>query len=92
MGTSVVFPDELLVASKEDREQFARRAMVSTLGSLYEQGKISSGLGARVLGCSRWEFYRLLTEHGFAVIDYAEDEQAYEFETSRELADQVKGQ
>ena len=67
MGVSVVFPDELLVASKDDRGQFARQTKIWTLGHLYEQGKISSGLGARVLGCDRWEFYRLLTEHGFSV-------------------------
>jgi hypothetical protein len=26
------------------------------------------------LGCGLWEFYRLLSENGFAVIDYPEDE------------------
>lgn len=92
MSVSVVFPDELLVASKEDREQFVRRVTICTLGYLYEQGKISSGLGARVLGCGRWEFYRLLTEHGFSVIDYSADEQAYEAQTSRELAERIKPQ
>jgi predicted HTH domain antitoxin len=92
MSVSVVFPDELLVASKEDREQFVRRVTICTLGYLYEQGKISSGLGARVLGCDRWEFYRLLTEYGFSVIDYSADEQAYEAQTSRELAERIKSQ
>jgi predicted HTH domain antitoxin len=90
MSVSVVFPEELLVASKEDREQFTRRVMIYTLGHLYEQGKISSGLGAMVLGCDRWEFYRLLSENGFAVIDYPEDELADEAQTSRELARQLK--
>lgn len=92
MGISVVFPDELLVASKKDRGQFARQTMIWTLGHLYEQGEISSGLGARVLGCDRWEFYRLLTEYGFSVIDYAADEQEDEAQTSRELAEQIKPQ
>ena len=92
MSVSVVFPDELLVASKEDREQFIRRVMIYTLGHLYEQGKISSGFGARILECDRWEFYRLLSEHGFSVIDYAEDEQAYEARTSRELAERIRSQ
>ena len=90
MSVSVVFPEELLVASKKDREQFARQVMVYTLGRLYEQGQISSGLGAHVLGCDRWEFYRLLTEHGFPVIDYAADEQTYEAETSREMARELR--
>ena len=87
-GVAVTFPQALLVASKEDLEQFRRRVLLATLGSLYEQGKISSGLGAQMLGCDRWEFYRLLSQHGFSVIDYAEDEMAYEAETSRMLASQ----
>ena len=91
MGVSVVFPEELLVASREDREEFARRVMIYTLGQMYQQGKISSGVGARVLGCDRWEFYRLLTEYGFSVIDYAEGEEEYEAQTSRELADRLAG-
>lgn len=87
-GVAVTFPDALLVASKEDLEQFRRRVLLATLGPLYEQGKISSGLGAQVLGCDRWEFYSLLSQHGFSVIDYAEDEMAYESETSRAIAAQ----
>lgn len=43
-------------------------------------------MGAQVLGCDRWEFYHLLSRHVFSVIDYAEDEMAYETQTSRLLA------
>ena len=35
------------------------------------------------------EFYRLLTEYGFSVLDYAEDEQSYEAATSRESASRI---
>ena len=90
MSVNVVFPEELLVASKEDHKQFTRRVMVYTLGQLYQEGKISSGVGARILGCDRWEFYRLLSEYGFSVIDYAEEDQDYEAQTSRELAERIK--
>lgn len=86
-GLAVNFPETLLVAAKEDADQFRRRVLVQTLGSLYVQGKISSGLGMQLLECDRWEFYRLLTENGFAVLDYAEDQQEYEAETSRMLAE-----
>jgi predicted HTH domain antitoxin len=92
MSVSVVFPEALLVAAKEDRAQFVRQVMIYTLGHLYEQGKISSGLGANVLGCDRWEFYRLLSDNGFAVIDYPADELAAEAETSRQLAQQLKSE
>uniref|UniRef100_A0A7C4MKF8 Uncharacterized protein n=1 Tax=Desulfatirhabdium butyrativorans TaxID=340467 RepID=A0A7C4MKF8_9BACT len=50
---------------------------------------MSSGPAAQVPGCDRWEFYRLLTEYGFSVLDDGEDEQAYEADTSRELASRL---
>ena len=63
MSVSVVFPEELLVAAGEDREQFVRQVMVYTLGQMYRQGQISAGLAARLLGCDRRAFYTLLSEH-----------------------------
>lgn len=90
MSISVTFPEELLLASREDRDQFTRQVVIYTLGHLYEQGKISSGLGARVLDCDRREFYRLLTEHGFSVIDYPLDDMDDEARTSHQMADQVR--
>lgn len=88
-GVTVRFPQALLVASREDLPQFQQRVLIQTLGSLYEQGKISSGLGAQVLGCDRWEFYRLLSEYGFSVLDYAEDAQAHEAASSHDLAARI---
>ena len=70
----VVFPNELLVALKEEPESLRQKVLLYTLGKLYEQGRISGGFGAKILGCDRWEFYRLLSENGFAVIDYPDDE------------------
>jgi predicted HTH domain antitoxin len=90
MSISVTFPEELLVASREDRDRFTRQVMIYTLGHLYEQGKVSSGLGARVLDCDRREFYRLLTEYGFSVIDYPLDDQDDEAQTSYEMADRIR--
>jgi predicted HTH domain antitoxin len=48
--------------------------LIYTLGKLYETGRISGGFAAQILGCDRWEFYRLLSENGFSVIDYPEDD------------------
>jgi len=74
MSVEVVFPEEVVVALREEPQDFRKQVFIYTLGRLYEMGHISGGLGARVLGCDRWEFYRLLSEHGFAVIDYADEE------------------
>ena len=70
----VAFPNELLVALREEPEGFRQKVLIYTLGKLYEMGRISGGFGAQILGCGLWEFYRLLSENGFAVIDYPEDE------------------
>ena len=86
MSVNVTFPDAVLVASREDRETFARTVTLHTLAHLYSQGKVSSGFGAQVLGISRWEFYRLLSEHGFAVVEHDDEDLAEEAETSREIA------
>ncbi len=90
MNVTVSFPEELLVASREDRESFSRKVTIYTLGHLYEQGKISSGIGAKVLGCGRLEFYRLLSEHGFLVIDHDEEDLQNEARSSREIGQRKK--
>jgi len=91
MSIQVEFPEALLVASREEPQKFARKVMIYTLGHLYEDGKISSGIGAQVLGCDRLEFYRLLSEHGFSVIDYAPEELEEEAQSSRDIAARIKG-
>ncbi|MEB3342426.1 UPF0175 family protein [Okeania sp.] len=42
-----------MIACREEKEVFQRRVMVLTLGKLYEEGKISSGVGSEILGCDR---------------------------------------
>ena len=74
MKIELTFPDELFIALKEQPDSFRNKIMIYTLGKLYEMGHISGGLGASILGCDRWVFYRLLSENGFAVIDYADNE------------------
>jgi len=91
MSINVAFPEELLVAARESDESFARKVKIYTLGHLYAEGKISSGIGAQVLGCDKWEFYRLLSEYGFAVSDYTA-ELEMEAKTSREIAARVPGE
>ena len=90
MEVQVVFPDELLIAIKEDRETFQKQAQVYTLGKLYEAGRISGGLGAQIMGCTRWEFYRLLSENGFAVIDYANEELEEEVKSVGQLVERIR--
>ena len=89
MSVIVEFPEELLVACREEKDFFQRRVMVLTLGKLYERGKILSGVGSKILGCDRSEFYHLIREQGFAVIDYTETEFEEEARTSRHSGDKL---
>jgi len=86
MSVQVEFPDEILLAVREDRAAFIRKAMIYTLGHLYSEGKISAGFAGQVLGCDRVEVYRRFAEHGFAVIDYPEEERAMEAAAGRAIA------
>ncbi len=90
MSVRVEFPEELVVAAREEPQVFTRKVMIYTLGHLYEQGKISSSTGAQVLGCDRLAFYRLLSEHGFSVIHYTAEELEDEARSSRAIAARVK--
>ena len=89
MSVTVEFPEELLIACREEKNVFQRRVMVLTLGKLYEEGKISSGIGSEILGCDRLEFYRLISEQGFAVIDYTEAEFEQEVKVSKQLGEKL---
>jgi hypothetical protein len=90
MGVSVEFPDALLLASRDEPDVFSHKVMIYTLGHLYTEGKISSGLGAQVLGCTSLEFLRLLSGSGFDVIDYPDNELDRETATSKEIAERTQ--
>jgi predicted HTH domain antitoxin len=89
MNVTVTFPEELVVALREEPQIFSRQAMIYTLGHLYAQGRISAGLGAQVLGCDRRLFYALLSEYGFAVIDYPAEDLTAETRASRLVAERA---
>lgn len=90
MSINVTFPEELLIAAREEKETFSRKVIIYTLGHLYQEGKISAGIGAQVLGCDKFTFYTLLSEYGFSVIEYTEEEWKLEVQTSREIAAKIQ--
>jgi predicted HTH domain antitoxin len=92
MGITVEFPDSLVFVAREDPEQFGRDVMVHTLGRLYSSGKISAGLAAQVLRCTRLEYFQLLAEQGMPAIDHSDSELEHEMQSSREISRQVSDQ
>jgi predicted HTH domain antitoxin len=92
MTINVSFPEELLIATREEKNVFSRKVMIYTLGHLYQEGKISGGLVAKILQCDLQTAYTILSEYGFSIIDYAQDEWELELETSKEIANKIKNQ
>ena len=68
----VEYPDEAL-ASGMDEEQIKALAREALYVKLYEQGVLSSGRAASLLGMSRWEFLDLLGRYGVSYFDDAID-------------------
>jgi predicted HTH domain antitoxin len=92
MTINVSFPEELLIATREEKNVFSRKVMIYTLGHLYQEGKISGGLVAKILQCDLQTAYTILSEYGFSIIDYAQDEWELELETSKEIANKINNQ
>jgi predicted HTH domain antitoxin len=90
MTINVTFPDELLIAAREEKNAFSRKVVIYTLGHLYQEGKISGGLVAQILDCDLATAYTILSEYGFSVIDYDPDEWELEVQTSQEIARDLK--
>jgi len=58
-GIQVSFPKELAFALKLGDQELAREVLRLTLVKLYELGKISSGMAAKLLGVGRLEFLEI---------------------------------
>ncbi|QQE65894.1 hypothetical protein GFS31_25860 [Leptolyngbya sp. BL0902] len=76
------------MALREEPDSFRQKVLVYTLGKLYETGRISGGFAAQILGCDRYDFYRLISEHGFSVIDYVEEDWSAEADFTPWLSSQ----
>ncbi len=64
----VEYPDEAL-ASGLDEAQIKALAREALYVRLYEQGVLSSGRAASLLGLTRWEFLDLLGRYGVSYFD-----------------------
>lgn len=79
--TSVVeieYPDELLTSLKYKKDEFADEIKKMSVVKLYELGKISSGMAARILKMSRVEFLELLGKYKVSIFSYESKEELLE--------------
>jgi predicted HTH domain antitoxin len=75
---SIEYPDELRVSLKYKRDEFADEIKKISLIKLYELGKISSGMAAKVLDISRVDFIELLGKYKVSIFPYEDKEELLE--------------
>ncbi|HEY6169801.1 MAG TPA: UPF0175 family protein [Verrucomicrobiae bacterium] len=71
-------PDDALEVSGKGPGEFARDVFETAVVKWYDEGRITSGYGARLLGLSRAEFLDLLFRHKVSPFQYTPDELAAE--------------
>lgn len=79
---SVPYPDDLLLSLKESREEFESEARLLLAVKLYEMGRISTGMAARLAGMERVAFIFTLDRFGLSPIGVDPDELEEDFENA----------
>jgi predicted HTH domain antitoxin len=70
---NINFPSDLAVSLKMDEKEFTEEIKKAAMLKLYEQGKVSSGVAAKVLGISRLDFLDLLSKHNISFLESDEE-------------------
>ena len=66
----IEYPNYLANSLKLSNEDFEKEMKISSLIKLYELGKVSSGIAAKVLGINRLDFLELLSEYKVSTFGY----------------------
>lgn len=71
---TIPYPDDLLLSLKESEDEFAAEARLLLAVKLYEMGRISTGMAARLAGMERVAFMFALDRFGLSPIGVDPDE------------------
>jgi predicted HTH domain antitoxin len=63
---TIEYPEEVLWALQQEPEEFAIDARLLLAIKLYEAGRLSTGLAARLAGVPRTTFFFLLSRYGLS--------------------------
>lgn len=74
-------PEEALRLFDGDASTFSREMYVAAVVKWYDEGRISSGQGARMLAVSRADFLDLLFRHKVSPFQYTPEELAAEMKS-----------
>lgn len=76
---SILFPESVLLAAGQSREEFVRDAPFLLALKRFELGRLSSGKAAQLCGMGRVDFLLIAGRMGIAVADLDEEEMRREF-------------
>lgn len=71
---TIPYPNTLLLSLKEERDEFEQEARLLLAVKLYEMGRVSTGMAARLAGMQRVAFMFALERFGLSPIGVDPDE------------------
>jgi predicted HTH domain antitoxin len=84
----IPIPEGLPEALKMSDEEFEREMRILVAAKLYELGRISAGVAARIAGTDRLSFLASLSRYQVPAINLRDEEVTAEIEAARSLAGQ----
>ena len=70
----ITYPDDVLLSMKVEKDEFESEARLLLAISLYEQGRISTGMAAKIAGIERVQFMFELARFGLSPIGVTAEE------------------
>jgi predicted HTH domain antitoxin len=83
MNLSIPYPPEILQALQQEPDEFEAEARLLLAVKLYELGRLSSGLAAKLAGVPRTTFLFLLGQHGLSPFGEKPDELEQDLENAQ---------
>jgi predicted HTH domain antitoxin len=84
MNLNIPYPPEVLWALQKEPGEFESEARLLLALKLYETGKLSTGLAAKLAGVPRTTFLFLLGQHGLSPFGEEPDELERDLENARQ--------
>jgi predicted HTH domain antitoxin len=84
---TIDYPDEVLWALRQEPAEFEQQARLLLALSLYETGKLSTGLAARLAGMGRVAFMLTLGQYGLSPFGESADELEEDLRYARQARD-----
>ena len=76
---TVVVPDASLEVLGEDAAKFGREMLVAAVLRWFEEGRLSQGQAAEMLGLTRGEFFDVLYEHRISPVQMSVEDLEKDF-------------